>query len=274
MNLTRARKAPRALTVAGSDSSGGAGLQADLATFAALGVFGASAVTAVTVQDTRRVRAVHVMPPSVVAAQVETVLEDLGASAVKTGMLCNHAIVEAVARVLVASRARNLVIDPVIRSTSGAELLDRAGLKALCDSLLPLARVVTPNLSEASALAGIEVVDLESGDEAARLILRLGPGTVVITGGHLSGDPVDVIADRRGVRRLAGRRIGHGAHGTGCVFSAAIAAHLARGRGIDEAVRGAKRFVEDRLRRAVRLGAGQRLLDLRAGPTASRASRR
>jgi hydroxymethylpyrimidine/phosphomethylpyrimidine kinase len=214
------------------------------------------------------------MPAAIVAAQVETVLDDLGAGAIKTGMLCNRAIVEVLARVLGARRTRNLVIDPVIRSTSGAELLDRAGLNALRDALLPLARVVTPNLREASVLGGIEVADVDSAGEAARRILRLGPAAVVVTGGHLSGDPVDVVADRRGVRRLAGRRVGYGAHGTGCVFSAAIAAHLARGRSLDEAVRGAKRFVEDRLRCAVRLGAGRRLLDLRAASGASRASRR
>jgi len=266
--------APRALTIAGSDSSGGAGIQADLATFAALGVFGASAVTAITVQDTRGVHAVHLLPPALVAAQIEAVLADLGAGAIKTGMLGDRAIVEAVAVVLGAARPRNLVVDPVIRSTSGQELLDRAGVGALTRSLLPLARVVTPNLAEAAALAAVAVVDIESAAEAARRILRLGPRMVIVTGGHLKGDPVDVVADRRGVRRLTGKRIGAGAHGTGCVFSAAIAAHLAAGRPIDDAVAAAKRFVEQRLRRARPLGAGQRLLDLRMARTASRASRR
>jgi hydroxymethylpyrimidine/phosphomethylpyrimidine kinase len=188
-------------------------------------------------------------------------------------MLCNQSVVEAVATALVGARLRNLVIDPVIRSTSGAELLDRRGVRALRESLLPLARVVTPNLAEASVLAAIEVVDLDTAEEACRRILELGPQAVVVTGGHLAGNPIDVVADRWGVRRVRGRRIGTDAHGTGCVFSAALAAHLAAGRDIDEAVRRAKRFVEARLRRAARLGGGRAILDLRQGNASSRSHR-
>jgi hydroxymethylpyrimidine kinase/phosphomethylpyrimidine kinase len=263
-------KPPRALTVAGSDTSGGAGLQADLATFAALGVFGSSAVTALTVQDTRGVLAVRAVSPALVARQIEAILDDLGADAVKTGMLCNRPVVEAVVATLQGARLRNLVVDPVIRSTSGAELLDRRGVGALREALLPLARVVTPNLAEASVLAAIEVVDFDTAAEACRRILDLGPQAVVVTGGHFAGHPIDVLADRRGIRRVLGRRIGAGAHGTGCVFSAALAAHLAVGRTIDEAVRRAKRFVEARLRRAARLGGGRAILDLRQGNASSR----
>jgi hydroxymethylpyrimidine/phosphomethylpyrimidine kinase len=269
--MKRARGKPlRALTVAGSDTSGGAGLQADLATFAALGVFGSSAVTALTVQDTRGVLEVRPVSAALVARQIEAVLDDLGADAVKTGMLCNRSVVEAVAEALARTRPRNLVVDPVIRSTSGAELLDRGGVCALGESLLPLARVVTPNLAEASVLAAIEVVDLDSAAEACRRILELGPRVVVVTGGHFAGDPIDVIADRRGIRRVSGRRIGRDAHGTGCVFSAALAAHLAAGRGIDQAVSRAKRFVEARLRCAARLGGGRAILDFRRGNASSR----
>ncbi len=155
------------------------------------------------------------------------------------------------------------MVDPVIRSTSGAQLLDRGGVRALCDSLLPLALVVTPNLAEAGVLADLEVHDVASAEEACRRILRLGPRSVVVTGGHLADDPVDLVADSRGIRRLTGRRIGAGAHGTGCVFSAALAAHLARGSGVDDAARKAKRFVEERLRRAAQLGRGRMHLDLR-----------
>lgn len=258
------RRSPRALTIAGSDPSGGAGVQADLATFAALGVFGSSALTAITVQDTRAVSAVSALAPDLVGRQIEAVLADVGAGAVKTGMLCNRPIVEAVAAVLGSARAPNLVIDPVIRSTSGAELLDRDGVRALRDSLLPLARAVTPNLAEASVLAGIDVIDVASASEACKRLLRLGPQSVVVTGGHLSGEPIDCVADRRGIRRIAGRRIGRGAHGTGCVFSAALAAQLALGVSLDDAVVAAKRFVESRLRRRVRLGAGRPILDLRS----------
>jgi len=268
------RRAPRALTIAGSDGSGGAGLQADLATFRALGTFGASVVTAITAQDTQAVRATWVMRPSVVGAQLQTVLDDLRPDAVKTGMLGNRAVVVTVAGLLAAYRSRSLVVDPVMRSTSGAALLDRRGVDALRDLLLPLARVVTPNLAEAAALAGMAVGDVDSAAEAARRILGLGPSVVVVTGGHLPGHPVDVLADRRGVRLLRGRRVPGGAHGTGCVFASAIAAHLARGASVVEAVGAAKRFVAERLRRTVRLGGGRPVLDLRDARGASRARRR
>jgi hydroxymethylpyrimidine/phosphomethylpyrimidine kinase len=269
--MKRGRARPlRALTIAGSDTSGGAGIQADLATFAALGVFGSSAVTALTVQDTRGVLAVRAASPALVVHQIEAVLHDLGADAIKTGMLCNRPLVEAVATTLARARPRNLVVDPVIRSTSGAELLDHRGVGALRASLLPLARVVTPNLAEASVLAAIDVVDVETAAEACRRILEFGAEAVVVTGGHFAGDPIDVVADRRGVRRIRGQRIDTDAHGTGCVFSAALAAYLAAGRTIDEAARRAKRFIEARLRRAIRLGAGRAILDLRQGGSSSR----
>jgi len=270
--MTARRALPSALTIAGSDSSGGAGVQADLATFAALGVIGTSAVTAVTAQDTSGVREIAEVAPAMVAAQIEAVMGDIGADAVKTGMLHDRRIVEVVSRRLAAASVRNLVVDPVSRSTSGAELLDRRGFAALRDSLVPLARIVTPNLAEASALAGLEVTDVSSASEACRRILRLGARSVVVTGGHLAGAPVDVLADRRGIRRFAGRRFGQGAHGTGCVFSAALAAHLARGDDVDEAVGAAKRFVESQLRRALELGRGRPLFDFR-GRGASRRRR-
>lgn len=272
MSARRGRP-PRALSIAGSDSSGGAGVQADIATFAALDVFATCAVTAITVQDSRGVHAVSAVAPRLVRAQIEAVLGDLGADAVKTGMLGSGAIVASVAAVLERFRVANLVVDPVIRSTSGARLLDRGGVRALRDSLLPLARVVTPNLEEAAVLADMEVGDVASAEEACRRILRLGPRSVVVTGGHLAGDPVDVVADWRGIRRITGRRIGAGAHGTGCAFSAALAAHLAQGSGLDEAARGAKRFVEERLRSAALLGRGRMHLGL-CGPGSSRRRRR
>ena len=258
-----ARRVPRALTVAGSDGSGGAGVQADLATVAALGVWGCSAISAITVQDTRRVHAVEPLPAKLVRAQLEAVVGDLAPDAMKTGMLADRGIVEVVSRVVAASSLRRLVVDPVMRSTSGAELLDRAGARALRERLLPLAHVVTPNLAEASALAGIEVNDLASAEEAARRILRLGPRGVVVKGGHLRGDPVDVLATRGAIRRFSGRRRGGGAHGTGCVFSAALAALLARGEDLERAVSGAKRFVDARLKRALHLGGGRAVVDLR-----------
>jgi hydroxymethylpyrimidine/phosphomethylpyrimidine kinase len=256
------RRRPRALTVAGSDSGGGAGIQADLLTFAALGVFGTSAVTAVTAQDTRGVSAVEPISAKLVTRQITVVLADVGADAVKTGMLCSGEIARAAAEALAAGRVKNLVVDPVMVSSSGRALLDRRGIEDLRDRLLPLARVVTPNLSEAAVLSGIEVEDLDGAVEAGRRILKLGPRSVVVTGGHLEGDPVDLLIESRSLRRFSGRRIAGGAHGTGCVFSAALTAHLAIGASLGDAVAGAKRLVEAALRRRFRLGRGQPLLGL------------
>jgi len=251
---------PRALTVAGSDASGGAGVQADLRTFGALGVWGSSAISAVTVQDSRRVHAVEPLAAKLVAAQVDAVLHDLRPEAVKTGMLATRSIVHAVARSFAAAAVARLVVDPVMRSTSGAVLLDAGGVRALRERLLPLAAVVTPNVAEAAILAGIEVTDVASAEEACRRILALGPRAVVVKGGHLRGDPVDVLGTGRGIRRFAGRRHPRGAHGTGCVFSAAIAAHLARDATLEDAVGKAKRFVERLLGSAPRVGAGRPVL--------------
>jgi len=260
--MSRRRK-PRALTVAGSDSGGGAGIQADLKTFAALGVFGTSAVTAVTAQDSRGVVAVEPVSPRLVARQIAVVLADLGADAVKTGMLWSGEIVAAVAGALADARVPNLVVDPVIASTAGTRLLDDSGVEALRGRLLPLARVVTPNLSEAARLAGMEVEGLEQAIEAGRRILELGPRSVVVTGGHLTGEPVDLLIEGRKVRRFSGGRIAGGAHGTGCVFSAALTARLALGASLSGAVAGAKRFVESALRRRLSLGRGRPMLDPR-----------
>lgn len=259
-----ASKPPRALTVAGSDSSAGAGVQADLQTFAALGVFGACAVTAVTAQDSRGVRSVRPVAATLVAEQVRCALDDGGVAAAKTGMLVRADVVRAVAERLAASRVRSLVVDPVMASTGGTPLLDRAGVRHLRDRLLPLARLVTPNRDEATMLSGVEVEDLTSAIEAGRRILRLGARAVLVKGGHLEGEPVDVLITRGVERRFVGRRVPWGAHGTGCVLSAAVTARLALGDDLETAVGRAKRFLERRLRRAVALGGGRRQLDLRA----------
>jgi hydroxymethylpyrimidine kinase/phosphomethylpyrimidine kinase len=252
---------PRALTIAGSDPSGGAGLQADLRTFAALGVWGTSAVTAVTVQNTLGVLAAEPVAAAVVAAQIRAVLDDLGADAVKTGMLATGEIVRVVAQVLRTAGARNLVVDPVLASTGGVELLDAAGREHLVSELIPLARIVTPNAAEAAALSGVTVEGPEDAERAGRGILELGCGAVVVKGGHLRGEAVDVLVEPRGVRRFVGERLlGEGAHGTGCVFSAALAAHLALGAELEEAVALAKSRVTAALRQALRLGRGRSLL--------------
>lgn len=252
------RSRPRALTIAGSDSGGGAGIQADLKTFAAFGVYGASAVTAVTAQNTLGVQAIHEVPADVVAAQIDAVLSDIGADAVKTGMLSSTAIIEAVADRLRAYGITRLVVDPVMVAKSGDRLLREDAVAALRELLLPLAAVVTPNAPEASVFAGLDVVDERAAREAARRIQALGPRLVIVKGGHLGGERSEDIAfDGTTFEVLSAPRIDtlH-THGTGCTFSAAIAAGLARGQSPLDAARAAKAFLHGAIEHAEPLGAG------------------
>lgn len=207
---------PKALTIAGSDSGGGAGIQADLKTFAALGVYGASAITAITAQNTRGVTAIHEVPPDVVAAQIRAVLEDIGADAVKTGMLSSAPIIVAVAGELRRFGIWRLVVDPVMVAKSGHHLLRPEAVQALREDLLPLAYVVTPNLPEAEVLAGWKLEDDAAIREAARAIREMGARHVVIKGGHRAGPAVDLWFDGRGFREFAAERVDtpH-THGTG-----------------------------------------------------------
>lgn len=250
------RGMPVALTIAGSDPAGGAGVQADLRAFAARGVRGASAVTAVTAQTTAAVTAIHAVPPHVVAAQIDAVAAGFTIAAAKTGMLCNGPIVDAVAA-RVEALAIRLVVDPVMTSTSGARLLDEDGVGLLRKRLLPLATVVTPNRMEAERLAGVAIASVGGARDAARRIRELGPAAVIVTGGHLRAAPdtiVDIVDDGSGAVELETPRIGGPAgtrvHGTGCAFSAALAAGLARGRGLVDAARDAQRYVAGVIRRA------------------------
>jgi hydroxymethylpyrimidine/phosphomethylpyrimidine kinase len=249
---------PRALTIAGSDSGGGAGIQADLKTFAAFGVYGASAVTAITAQNTIGVRAIHEVPASMVSAQIDAVLDDIGTDAAKTGMLSSPEIIETVADRLRAHAVAALVVDPVMVAKSGDRLLREDAVRALRDLLLPLAAVVTPNAPEATVLSGIDVVDARSAREAARRIHDLGPVMVVVKGGHLDGDTSDdLVFDGRTFEVLSGRRIAtRHTHGTGCTFSAAICACLARGLAPLEAVREARVYVQGAIEHAEPLGGG------------------
>jgi hydroxymethylpyrimidine/phosphomethylpyrimidine kinase len=247
---------PVALTVAGSDSGGGAGALADAATFRAHGVWPTAAITAVTAQDTRGVHAVEVVPPAVVVAQVTAVRDDIGPDAAKTGMLGTAAVVRAVAGAL--EGMANLVVDPVLRATSGADLLGPGGAQAVAERLVPLAALVTPNLAEAAALTGLEVVDRRGMAAAGAALLRMGARAALVTGGHLPGPVVaDCLVTTGGARWFEGRRIDSPhTHGTGCVLSAAVAARLARGEELEEAVAGARRFLRRAIRAAVVLGAG------------------
>ncbi|MEW5736174.1 MAG: bifunctional hydroxymethylpyrimidine kinase/phosphomethylpyrimidine kinase [Thermodesulfobacteriota bacterium] len=248
---------PRALTIAGSDSGAGAGIQADLKTFAALGVYGTSAITALTAQNTKAVLGVWETPAEFVSLQMEAVLSDIGADAVKTGMLFSAAIISAVREKLRAHKVEKLVVDPVMVAKSGDALLLPEARKALVQMILPLALVVTPNLPEAESLAGFPVTDLSSMRDAARAIADLGPSYVVVKGGHLTGDAVDLLFDGRNFTEIPGPRVEtKNTHGTGCTFSAAVCAHLARGPAVPEAVAEAKKFVATAIARGIALGGG------------------
>lgn len=247
-----------AVTIAGSDSSGGAGIQADLKTFAALGVYGASVITALTAQNTETVVAIHDVPADFVAAQIDAVFSDLNVGAVKIGMLGNAAVIGAVAAGLERHRARNIVLDPVIAATSGATLLRADAIDAL-RRLMSQARVVTPNLPEAAALLGMPLAGDENAMRAqADKLLALGAAAVLIKGGHAGGpESVDLLVERGAGTRLAAPRIAaRNTHGTGCTLSAAIAAGLAKGQSLGDAVRDAKAYVSAAIAAADRLKIG------------------
>jgi hydroxymethylpyrimidine/phosphomethylpyrimidine kinase len=247
----------KALTIAGSDSGGGAGIQADLKTFSAFGVFGMSAITAVTAQNSLGVTGVFNLPPEFVARQIDAVLGDFGADAVKLGMLSTADIVTAVAARLRAHGATRVVVDPVMIAKSGDALLQPDARAALVREILPLAWVVTPNLHEAGALAGMAVQTEADMEDAARKILALGPRHVLVKGGHLKDSATDILFDGRTVTRFAGARLeSTNTHGTGCTLSAAIAAGLARGRELPAAVTEAKAYVTAAMREGFAAGRG------------------
>jgi len=251
-----------ALTIAGSDSGGGAGIQADLKTFAAHGLHGASAITAVTAQNTVAVRAWAALEPSMVVAQIEAVAEDMSIAAAKTGMLANAGIIEAVADAVARLDISPLVVDPVMVAKSGDLLLDESAERAYLEQLLKVATVVTPNLMEAEALLGRPVRDLGAMRVAARELQALGARAVVVKGGHLEGSAVDVFFDGARIVELPAPRIPtNNTHGTGCTYAAAIAARLALGDELLEAVRGAKKYVTEAIRRSYSVGHGHGPLD-------------
>ncbi len=251
-----------ALTIAGSDSGGGAGIQADLKTFAALGVYGTSAITAVTAQNTLGVRGWEPVSPGLVVSQIEAVIEDIGADAVKIGMLATAAIVTAVERAVERLGLQRLVIDPVMIAKGGDRLLDEDAVVAL-RSLLRHADIVTPNIPEAAVLADMTVGTIEDMHEAGRRILALGPRVVLVKGGHATGaESIDVACRAAGDFEVRGPRLrGRHTHGTGCTLSSAIAAHLARGLSDEEAVRAARPTLEGAIRHAPAIGRGHGPLD-------------
>ncbi len=253
---------PVALTIAGSDSGGGAGIQADLKTFAAHGVYGTSAITAVTAQNTRGVSAVLALPADLVTAQIEAVASDIAIHATKIGMLANAAIVEAVAAAIAELELPLVVLDPVMVAKSGDRLLDEDGVRVIRSELLPRALVVTPNIPEAEVLAGIPIRSLNDAREAARRIQGLGP-SVVVKGGHGAGaDLVDLLLDDDVFVPLHTPRIAtRNTHGTGCTFASAIAANLALGLNLPEATKRAQTYVNGAIRHGLAIGGGHGPLD-------------
>ena len=252
------RGVPRALTIAGSDSGGGAGIQADLKTFFALGCHGMSALTALTAQNTVAVTGIHEVPPEFVIAQIDAVVTDIGVDAAKTGMLGSAAVVEAVAKAIEAHEVAKLVVDPVMVAKSGDRLLAEDAVQAVRDRVLPLATIVTPNLHEAELLVRGEIGSRDDMRAAARALHEAGAGAVLVKGGHREGpEAVDVLFDGRDFTELSGPRYDTGdTHGTGCCLAAAIAARLAWGDELQSAVREAKGFVTGAIRHGLRLGGG------------------
>ncbi|MGA9334333.1 MAG: bifunctional hydroxymethylpyrimidine kinase/phosphomethylpyrimidine kinase [Rudaea sp.] len=243
------------LTIAGSDSGGGAGIQADLKTFCAFNVHGLSAVTAVTAQNTRRIVSTHCVPATAVAAQIQALYDDFDIRAVKIGMLGSAANVVAVAETLAQVRAQNIVLDPVLVATSGSPLLSPRGLTTVRRKLLPMVDVLTPNLPEAEALLGRRLSSALAIRDAARELLSAGPKFVLIKGGHARGGQVsDYLAGVTGAFEYRHPRLPLRAHGTGCVLSAAIAAGLARDRSLRKAVNEAEKFLQHALRHSYRAG--------------------
>jgi hydroxymethylpyrimidine/phosphomethylpyrimidine kinase len=270
--VKRSDKKSVALTIAGSDPGGGAGIQADLKTFAALGVYGYSAITSIIAQNSSTVKRVAPVDAAMVAAQIETLAAERRPDALKTGALGTAAVVEAVAGAIARLDLPAPVVDPVLISTAGTRLLDPAGERALVKHLLPIARIVTPNLAEAQALSGVDGSSPAAIRAMARALGKAGARAVLIKGGHLGGhlgqsfkspeQSIDLFYDGREFVELRAARIpGDGAHGLGCALSAAIAAYLALGMDLDGAVRRAKRYVTAALRASFKLGAGRAVLD-------------
>ena len=252
-----ANRPPVAMTIAGSDSGGGAGIQADLKTFSALGVFGTSTLTAITAQNTVGVTAVHEIPTDVIAAQIDAVVTDIGADAVKTGMLSSPEIVATVADAVRRHNISNLVVDPVMVAKSGDRLLRAEAIATICNELIPLAKVVTPNIPEAEDLTGRSIESDDDARQAAQAIIDMGAKSVVIKGGHRDGPPTDILYDGAEFIEFTAERIpSTSTHGTGCTFASAVAAGLAHDLDTPTAVKQAKEYVTAAISAAYPIGQG------------------
>ena len=251
------RPVRRVMTIAGSDSGAGAGIQADLKTFAAFGVYGTSVLTAITAQNTQRVTEVLELPTTIVASQIDAILSDIGTDAVKTGMLSSSAIIHTVADKLREHHIVNLVVDPVMVAKSGDKLLQDEAVEAMRTRLIPLAAVVTPNAPEAQVLTGRTVETLDDARTAAGELVAMGARVAVVKGGHLQGPATDIMYDGREFRAFTHQRLDTtSTHGTGCTFASAVAAGLARGTPVRDAVSQAKAYVTAAIRNAFPMGKG------------------
>jgi hydroxymethylpyrimidine/phosphomethylpyrimidine kinase len=250
-------KIPRALTIAGSDPSGGAGIQADLKTFSALGVYGMSVVAALTSQNTLGINGIIEIDPDFVSSQIRSVVLDIGVDVVKTGMLCNASVISRVSGDLKELGIKKMVVDPVMVAKSGDRLLNEDAVETLVSRIFPMALIITPNLDEAGVLTDMRVESAEDMKRAAVRLKLLGPEYVVVKGGHLEGDPVDLLYDGRDFREYSGPRYEtpH-THGTGCAFASAIAAFIARGSTVEDAVGEAKAFIAGAIAGGLPLGRG------------------
>lgn len=247
----------KVLTIAGSDSSGGAGIQADLKTFSAHGVFGMSVITAVTAQNTQKVTAVQDIRPDVIANQIDAIFEDIGVDAVKIGMVSRVESIAVIAERLGFYKPPIIVLDPVMVSKTGYSLLDPGAVESLVKKLVPLASVVTPNIPEAEIISGIKIRTMEQMERAAQIISGMGPGWVLVKGGHLSGEPVDVLYDGKSFTYYNAERIEtKNTHGTGCTLSSSIASNLALGMPIKDAVKKAKEYITTAIRHSLPIGKG------------------
>ncbi|HKM40032.1 MAG TPA: bifunctional hydroxymethylpyrimidine kinase/phosphomethylpyrimidine kinase [bacterium] len=250
-------KIPRVLTIAGSDSSGGAGIQADLKTFTVLGTYGMSVVTAVTAQNTMGVQAVYPLAPEAVGQQLESVFTDIDTDSVKTGMLFSAPIITEVAAKLRRFNVTNLVVDPVMVAKGGSKLLQDEAVEAFADVLIPLTTVITPNIPEAEILTGISITTIAEMKAAAKKLVSMGAQTAVVKGGHLPAEPVDILYDGTIIREYPGQRFDTmNTHGTGCTFAAALAVGLAQKLSVDTAVQQAKDFVSLAIAKAYPIGHG------------------
>ena len=250
-------KIPKVLTIAGSDSGGGAGIQADLKTLSALGVFGTTVITAITAQNTKEVTAIHNVPLDIISKQISAVLSDIGADAIKIGMLSNSDIIKTVAYSLRKHNVRKIVIDPVMVSASGARLLEESAIKSLKEYLFPMAIIVTPNILEAEMLVGVKIDEQEDVIKAGQEILRIGCNAVLMKGGHLNYEKnkvIDIFLQNGKHLIIENKRISKSAHGTGCTLSSAITAYIAKGLSLKSAVRNGITYTHSALEHGFKVG--------------------